>query len=70
MLKQTEEKKPDLAESINDVKDKMTMYGGQIKEYLNKIDTKVEGYKVTVEKEGDGVKVDLAFSASMRPKEN
>ncbi len=51
------------------VKQQLTDIGSQFKEYLNKVDTKIDGYKFSIEKHNDGLTVDFSFRATIRPKD-
>jgi hypothetical protein len=64
-IKQASEK---LNQSMDDVRGQLVSYGNQIQEYLGEIDAKVETYKFSIEKQEEGLSVDIAFRATVRPK--
>jgi len=55
--------------SIDNVKDKILSYEHQIKDYLTKIDAKVDTYRFSVEKHGEAITIDISFRATIQPKE-
>lgn len=54
--------------SLEDIRKQITTYGTEIQEYLKKVDARVDGYKFTVEKQGDGLEVEVQFKANVSPK--
>ena len=64
-VKQASEK---VSQSLDDAKAQLVSYGNQIQEYLGEIDAKVETYKFSIEKQDEGLSVDIAFRATVRPK--
>jgi hypothetical protein len=57
-----------LNESMESAKEQLLTYGSQIQEYLGKLDANINGYKFSVEKQGDGLLIDIAFSAMVHPR--
>jgi len=55
--------------SLEDAKAKLTSFGTQIQEYLDKVDANVENYKFSIEKTNGGIAVDVAFKAIVKGKE-
>lgn len=64
-LQQNSEK---LNESLDSVKLQLLSYGSQIQEYLGKVDASIDGYKFSIEKQGDGLSIDIAFRATVHPR--
>jgi len=64
-LQQSSEK---LNESLESVKEQLLTYGIQIQEYLGKVDANIDGYKFSIEKQGDGLLIDIAFRAMVHPR--
>jgi hypothetical protein len=64
-VKQATEK---VSQSLDDARAQLVSYGNQIQEYLGEIDAKVETYKFSIEKQDEGLSVDIAFRATVRPK--
>jgi len=54
--------------SLDNVRQQLEEYGTQIKEYLNNHKATVDTYKVSVEKEGEGLAIDVALRATIQPK--
>lgn len=57
-----------LNESLESVKQQLLAYGSQIQEYLGKVDANIDGYKFSIEKQGDGLLIDIAFRAMVHPR--
>jgi hypothetical protein len=57
-----------LNESLDGVKKQLLSYSTQIQEYLGKVDASIDGYKFSIEKQGDGLTIDIAFRATVHPK--
>jgi len=57
-----------LNESLDSVKKQLISYGDQIQEYLGKVDAKVDSWKFSIEKQSEGLVVDIAFRATVHPK--
>ncbi len=55
-------------DSLDGVRHQLLSYGNQIQEYLTKVDATVETYKLSIEKQSDGLSLDFAFRAKIRPK--
>lgn len=55
-----------LGENLDDVKRRLLVYENQIKDYLDNIEAHVEGYKFSVEKQGDALVVDIALKAKIQ----
>jgi len=55
-------------ESVGGVKQHLTNVGNQVQDYLDKVDAKIDGFKFTLEKHGEGLTVDLSFRATLHPK--
>ncbi|MFI5421475.1 MAG: hypothetical protein ACHQ1H_10960 [Nitrososphaerales archaeon] len=64
-VKQATEK---VSQSLDDAKAQLVSYGNQIQQYLGEIDAKVETYKFSIEKQDEGLSVDIAFRATVCPK--
>jgi hypothetical protein len=56
------------AVSLDNVRNQLLSYEHQIKEYLDKLEATVDTYKFSVEKHGEGLTVDIALRATVRPK--
>jgi hypothetical protein len=54
--------------SARDVRARISAYRSQVHDYLENLDGNVDSYKFAVEKQGDGIVVDVAFRASIHPK--
>jgi hypothetical protein len=54
--------------SLDAVKQQLLDYANQIREYLNRVDAKVDGYKCSIEKQEDGLTIDIGFRATIHPK--
>jgi len=50
------------------VKQQLSDYGTQVREYLNGVDAEIDGYKLSIEKHKEGLTVDFSFRATIRPK--
>ena len=46
----------------------MVTYGSEIQQYLKNVDARVDGYRFSVEKQGDGLEVEVQFKANIHPK--
>ncbi|MHB1869125.1 MAG: hypothetical protein ACYCPP_09300 [Nitrososphaerales archaeon] len=57
-----------LNESLESVKEQLLTYGSQIQEYLGKVNANIDGYKFSIEKQGDGLLIDIAFRAMVHPR--
>lgn len=70
------EKKPQTEESkilrfdVEDVRKEIHTLGSQIQEYLDHFQAEVENYKFTVEKNGNGLEVEVNLRALIRQKDN
>ena len=64
-LQQSSEK---INDSLEGVKEQLLSFGSQIQEYLGKVDANVDGYKFSIEKQGDGLLIDIAFRAKVYPR--
>ena len=53
---------------MEEIQKKMATYGSEIKDYLQNVEASVDDYKFTVEKQGDGLEIDVQFKANIRPK--
>ena len=54
--------------TLQQLRERITTYETEMREYLNKHEASVEMYKFAVEKEGDGYSIDVAIKASIHPK--
>ncbi|MGD0395369.1 MAG: hypothetical protein ABSB26_00475 [Nitrososphaerales archaeon] len=54
--------------SLDDVRDRISSYEHQIREYLDKLDATVDAYKFSVEKHGDGLTIDISLRATIQSK--
>jgi len=57
-----------LGESLEDVRHQLGAYEDQIKQYLENIEAHVDGYKFSVEKQGDTLVIDMALKAKIQLK--
>ena len=57
-----------LNESLERARDQLLTYGSQIQEYLEKVEANVDGYKFSVERQDDGLSIDIAFRATVLPR--
>ena len=55
-------------DSLDGVKKQLVSYGDQIQEYLGEVDAKVDSWKFSIEKQNEGLIVDIAFRATVHPK--
>jgi hypothetical protein len=55
-----------LGENLDDVKGRLLAYENQIKDYLDNIEAHVEGYKFSVERQGDALLIDIALKAKIQ----
>ena len=55
-----------LGENLDDVKRQLLVYENQIKDYLDNIEAHVEGYKFSIEKQGDALVIDIALKAKIQ----
>jgi DNA anti-recombination protein RmuC len=56
-------------ESLENVQNQLSMYGTQIRDYLNNMEADIESYRFAVEKLDNGLSVDVLFKATIRTKE-
>ena len=54
--------------TLEATRQQVEQFGKQIREYLNKVEANVEGYKFSVEKRGEGIEVEVEFKALIHPK--
>jgi len=54
--------------STQEIQARLATYRREIREYLNSLEANVESYKFSVEKEGEGVVIDVAIRAAVHPK--
>jgi len=54
--------------SLDNVRNQISSYEHQIREYLDKLDATVEAYKFSVEKHGDGLTIDISLRATIHSK--
>ncbi|HZW84792.1 MAG TPA: hypothetical protein VFE91_02680 [Nitrososphaerales archaeon] len=54
--------------SLEGVRNQLLDYETQIKEYLDNLEAKVDTYKFSVEKQPDGLSIDLALKATVHVK--
>ncbi len=57
-----------LNDSLDTVRKQLVTYGDEIQEYLGKVDAKVDAWKFSIEKQNEGLIVDIAFRATIHPK--
>jgi len=55
-----------LGENLDDVKRQLLVYENQIKDYLDNIEAHVEGYKFSIERQGDALVIDIALKAKIQ----
>jgi hypothetical protein len=55
-----------LGGNLDDVKRQLLVYENQIKDYLDNIEAHVEGYKFSIEKQGDALVIDIALKAKIQ----
>ena len=58
----------DLGENLEDVRHQLLVYENQIKDYLENIEAHVDGYKFSIEKQGDALVIDIALKAKIQLK--
>lgn len=73
----TSEKKPFLnigpaevseyKETLKNVRSQMLTFGNEVHEYLEHVRADVENYKVSVEKHGEGIEIEVQFKAYIHP---
>jgi hypothetical protein len=54
--------------TIDDVRRYMSTFGTQVREYFDQIHAEVENYKFSVEKHGEGMRIELQFRATLQPR--
>jgi hypothetical protein len=54
--------------TLQQLRDRITTYENEMKEYLDSHQANVEMYKFSVEKEGDGFSIEVDIKASLHPK--
>jgi len=54
--------------SLDNVRNQISSYEHEIREYLDKLDATVEAYKFSVEKHGDGLTIDMSLKATIHSK--
>ena len=57
-----------LSESLDSVKLQLLSYASQIQEYLAKQEANIDGYKFSIERQGEGLSIDIAFRATIHPR--
>ena len=57
-----------LGENLEDMKRQLLVYENQVKDYLEDIEAHVDGYKFSIEKQGDALIVDIALKAKIQLK--
>jgi hypothetical protein len=57
-----------LNDSLDSVRKQLVIYGDEIQEYLGKVDAKVGSWKFSIEKQDEGLIVDVALRATIHPK--
>jgi hypothetical protein len=55
-------------QNLDNMRQQLLAYENQIKEYLDKVNANIDSYKFSVEKDGDGIMIDVAMRASIQPK--
>ena len=55
-------------DNLDEVRKQLLAYQNQIKEYLGKVNANIDSYKLSVEKHGDGITVDIAMRATIQSK--
>jgi hypothetical protein len=55
-----------LGENLEGVKRQLLAYENQIKDYLDNIEAHVEGYKFSIERQGDALVIDIALKAKIQ----
>ena len=53
---------------MDNVRNQISSYEHQIREYLDKLDATVDAYKFSVEKHGDGLTIDISLRATIQSK--
>src|SRR5712692_8077540 len=56
-------------ETMDNVQAQLQTYGNQIRDYLNKAHADIDVYRFAVEKQGDGLAIEVMFRAVLKPKE-
>ena len=64
-----EDKEEKTGPSMDAIMSHLNSYGNSIREYLDRAEAKVEGYKFAVEKKENGVTIDVSFKAFVKPRE-
>ncbi len=54
--------------TLQEVRNRITAYEHQIRQYLDSVEANVENYKFAVEKAGDGLAIDVSVRATVHPK--
>jgi len=70
MLKEKKENKEEKTNpSMDAIVSHLNSYGNQLRDYLDNVDARVEGYRFAVEKNENGVSIDVSFKAFVGPGE-
>jgi len=70
ILKERKENKEENTNaSMDAIVSHLNSYGNQLRDYLNHVDARVEGYRFAVEKKENGVTIDVSFKAFVGPGE-
>jgi predicted phage gp36 major capsid-like protein len=51
---------------VENIQKQISDFGNQIKEYLNRIDADIQGYKFSVQRVPNGLDIDLLFKATIK----
>jgi hypothetical protein len=68
-MKVREEREQRSDTSMDAIMGHLNTFGNQMRDYLNNVEAKVEGYKFAVEKKENGVTIDASFKAFVKPRE-
>ena len=56
-------------QTMDNVQQQLMTYGNQIQELLGNYSADVQDYRFSIEKKGEGLSIDVAFKASILPKD-
>jgi uncharacterized coiled-coil DUF342 family protein len=57
-------------QNLENIQNQLSVYGTQIRDYLNNMEADIESYRFAVEKLDNGLSVDVLFKAKIRTREN
>lgn len=65
-----QQKSAQLNDTMQNVQSQLVGYGNQIQELLGNYSADIQDYKFSVEKKGEGLAIDVAFKATITPRES